>query len=307
MQNTLQHTVELVGNGLHSGKPATLRLVPAPVGSGVLFRRTDVTNGQDPVVEARFNFVSDTTLNTRISNKDGVSVGTIEHLMAAFAGCGVHNVIVEIDGPEVPIFDGSSHVFAQAILNAGVQPQAAPLKALQILEEVCVEQGDAAARLVPEDGFYIDATIDFEDAAIGRQSCILDMSNGAFLRELSDCRTFCRSADVDTMRAQGLALGGNYLNAVVVEGERVLSPGGLRRDDEPVRHKMLDVLGDLYLAGMPIIGRYIGTRPGHTMSNLLLRELFSRPNSFRIATMNAATERRLPGIDVDQSDLAAVG
>lgn len=280
---------------------------PAPAWCGIMFRRTDITDKRDPLIEARFQNVDDTTLNTRIANRDGVSVATIEHLMAALAGCGVHNAIIEINGPEVPIFDGSAHHFAQAILSVGVQEQAEPLQALQVLQEIEVSHNGATAKLVPDDGFFIDATIDFSDSAIGRQSFILEMSNGAFLRELSDCRTFCRRADVDAMRERGLALGGSFGNAIVVDGEKVLTPGGMRRKDECVRHKMLDVLGDLSLAGMPILGRYIGVRPGHTLSNMLLRKAFSAPASFRVVTLDHVSERQLPGIDVSHADLAAVG
>ena len=286
--------------------PATVRLLPAPVWCGVLFRRTDLRDGRNPNIEAVYSNVSDTTLNTRIENADGVQVSTIEHLMAAFAGCGVHNAIVEIDGPEVPVFDGSSHKFAQAILNAGVQEQSEPLNAIQIMRPVRVEKNGATAELVPDNGLFVDVTIEFDHSAIGRQSYILNMANGAFLRELSDCRTFCLQSDVEYMRERGLALGGDYSNAVVVDGPRILNPGGLRRDDEFVRHKMLDALGDLQLAGMPIWGRYIGFKSGHGLTNQLLRALFASPDAFRVVTVDAVGEKMLPGMDVARSDLAAV-
>lgn len=306
VQKTLRHTVSLNGKGLHSAKPANLRLLAAPVDHGIVFCRTDVDDGRDPRVPALYNNVSDTTLNTRISNADGVSVSTIEHLMAALSGCGVHNALIEIDGPEVPIFDGSSRDFAQALLNAGVVEQDMRLKVIKILKPVSVNFNGAIASLLPSDGFAIDVEINFEQAAIGRQSCALDMANGTFLRELSDCRTFCSQDDVDKMRANGLALGGSYHNAIVVQGERILSPNGLRRPDECVRHKMLDALGDLHLAGLPIWGTYQGYKSGHGLTNRLLRKLLSTPDAFEIVSADEDMTARLPGMSVDHSDLAAV-
>jgi len=221
VQRTIRHSVELEGTGLHSGARTRLRIEPAAPHHGLVFRRSDITDGRSPLIAARYSNVDETTLHTRICNDDGVKIATVEHVLAAIAGCGIHNAVIEVDGPEVPIFDGSSRDIVQALLNAGIETQSAPLQALQIQREVAVSIGEATARLVPADGFFIDASIEFDEAAIGRQSRSLDMANGAFLRELSDCRTFCRQGDVDAMRAQGLALGGSYYNAVVVDGDRV--------------------------------------------------------------------------------------
>lgn len=310
VQTTLITQVGFTGIGLHSGRPVRLCLRPAPAGHGIVFRRMDVV-GIDARVPARWDLVEISPLNTRIVNEAGVSVSTIEHLMAALAGCGVHNVLVEIDGPEVPILDGSAAGFARAILGAGLTRLDAPLHAIEILASVEAVHGAAVARLRPQTpdeprGLRIDFEIDFPDAAIGRQNRVLDMANGAFLRELCDSRTFCRLSDVEAMQAQGLALGGTFDNAVVVDGAEVLSPGGLRHADEAVRHKMLDALGDLTTAGLPILGVYEGRRAGHAMTNRLLRALFARPDAWRLVTCDAALADQLPGSRIKSADLAAV-
>jgi len=226
--------------------------------------------------------------------------------MAALAGCGVHNVLIDVDGPEVPILDGSAVSFVRGIVSAGVTRQSAPLRAIEILSEVEVSDGRATAKLSPSTSLQIDFEIAFEDAAIGRQRKTLNMANGAFVRQLCDSRTFCRSSDVDAMRANGLALGGTMENAVVVDGDRILTPGGLRHADEAVRHKMLDALGDIYTAGAPMLGRYTGLRAGHSLTNKLLRALFDRPDAWRFVTCDAKIAARLPGVGVSMADLDAV-
>lgn len=305
MQRTVKNPIALSGKGLHSGQPAHLRILPGAADSGVAFRRTDV-RGVDPVIPARWDNVSDTTLNTKLANKAGVSVSTIEHLMAAFAGCGVSNAIVEIDGPEVPILDGSARPFVQAILGAGLAEQGQPIRYIRVLKPVRVTRGDAYAELLPGDRAKIEFSIAFDDPAIGTQSLARDLSNGTFLRELCECRTFCRQADVDAMRKAGLALGGTYDNAVVVDGDRVLSPGGFRREDECVRHKMLDALGDLSLSGGPIIGTYRGEKAGHGLTNALLRKLFGTPDAYFASLATPTVEALLPGFDLTDADLRAV-
>lgn len=250
MQTTLKREATLVGMGLHSGRPARLVLRPATEG-GIRFRRVDITD-RDNIVPALYDHVTDTRLCSLLSNAAGVSVGTVEHVMAALAGTGVTHALIDIDGPEVPIMDGSAQRFVRAILKAGLAPVAGPLRAIRILETVRDVQGDVIAELSPADRLSIDFEIDFTDAAIGHQARAMTMENGTFVHELADCRTFCRAAEVEAMRKAGLALGGTLENAVVVDGDRVLSPGGFRRADECVRHKMLDALGDLALAGAPI-------------------------------------------------------
>ncbi|EAQ02943.1 putative UDP-3-O-acyl N-acetylglucosamine deacetylase [Pseudooceanicola batsensis HTCC2597] len=306
MQKTLKSAVRFEGVGLHSGAPATLIVRPAAANHGIRFRRTDIRIG-DAEIPAIWSAVNRTPLCTRLENRSGASVSTVEHLMAAFAGCGIHNALVEIDGPEVPILDGSSAPFVRAFLGCGLTVQAAPIRAIRILRPVEVRNGDAAARLEPSRVMEIAFGIDFADGAIGSQRKQLTMENGTFVRELCDCRTFCRQADVDAMRAQGLALGGvPGENAVVFDGDAVVSPGGLRRRDEPVRHKMLDALGDLLLAGGPVLGLYTGTRAGHSLTNTLLRAVFADSANYEIVDCDAATARCLPGAGVHLAEIPAV-
>ena len=281
-----------------------LVLRPAPANNGIVFRRVDIAG--DNALTAVWDNVAISPLNTRLTNSAGVTVSTIEHLMAALAGTGVHNVVVDIDGPEVPIMDGSAAAFVRGIVGAGLTRLTAPLYAIEILSDVIVEDGPAMAMLSPATSLQIDFDIDFADAAIGRQAKTLNMANGVFVRELCDSRTFCRSSDVDAMRANGLALGGTLENAVVVDGDQVLSPGGLRHSDEAVRHKMLDALGDLYTAGAPILGRYTGVRAGHAMTNRLLQALFAQPDAWRMTRCDAKIAARLPGVGVSKADLFAV-
>ena len=296
MQATLKKMAGFNGVGLHSGAPARLEIHPAPAGHGIVFRRTDLIPAAD--IPARWDHVTPSKLCTLLDNGKGVTVSTVEHVMAALAGTGIHNALVTVNGPEVPILDGSSAPFVRGILRAGIALQPGELRAIRVLRPVEVRDGDAFARLTPADHLEIDFEIDFTDAAIGHQEKALDMANGAFVRELADSRTFCRQADVETMQKNGLALGGTYLNAVVVDGARVLSPGGLRHEDEAVRHKMLDAMGDLALAGAPLLARYTGHRAGHAMTNRLLRALFADPTAWAWESCSSALEDRLPGAGV---------
>lgn len=282
-----------------------MHVLPASAEYGIWFRRTDVETG-DTLIPARWDSVVSARLCTRIANASGVEVSTIEHIMAALAGCGVQNALIEIDGPEVPILDGSSALFVKGILSRGVRNLDVPVRAIEILKDVEVGEGAAFARLSPAETFEIDFSIDFEDAAIGQQEKRLNMANGAFVRELSDSRTFCRQRDVDAMRENGLALGGTLDNAVVVDGAAILTPGGLRHQDEAVRHKMLDALGDLTLAGGPIFGRYTGHRAGHSLTNRLLRKLFADPDAYRLVICDDLSARHLPGVGVNHADIPAV-
>jgi len=290
---------------LHSGAPAVMTVGPASGEFGIWFRRTDI-QGKDCLIPAKWSVVNQSPLCTRLENADGVSVSTVEHIMAALAGCGVHNAMIELDGPEVPILDGSSIEYVRSILKVGLRPLQAPIRAFEVLKPVEVRRGDAFARIEPGEGFKIDFHIEFEDKAIGVQTKGLNMANGSFVRELCDSRTFCRKADVDAMRAQGLALGGTLENAVVVDGDAVLSPGGLRHQDEAVRHKMLDALGDLALAGGPLLGHYTGHRAGHALTNDLLRALFSDPTAFRMIECVGPLSATLPGAGVHAGELPRV-
>jgi len=302
-QRTLKNIMRASGVGLHTGKRILMTVRPAAPDTGIVFRRTDLPEPVD--IPARAENVGETMLGTVLSKGD-VKVSTVEHLLSAFAGLGIDNALVEVSGPEVPIMDGSAVEFVRGLVAAGQRQLPDPLFAIRILRPVVVRQGVAEARLDPATTLQIDFEIDFPDRAIGRQHRVLDLSNGAFVRELASSRTFCRQSDVAEMQARGLALGGTLLNAVVVDGDAVLTPGGLRHPDEAVRHKMLDALGDLAMAGMPILGRYAGVRAGHAMTNRLLRALFDTPDAWRIVRVDRRTRARLPGAGVTGADLTAV-
>ena len=301
VQTTLKSIIHFDGVGLHSGVPVGMTIRPASAEYGIWFRRTDVDEDKG-LIPARYDSVRISPLCTLIENHHGVSVSTIEHVMAALAGCGVHNALIDIDGPEVPILDGSAAPFVRAILARGIQVLDRPVRAIEVLKPVEVRDGDVVARIEPSENLWIDFHIDFDDGAIGRQDKTMNLANGAFVRELCDSRTFCRQSDVDALRAQGLARGGSLDNAVVVDGDTVLTPGGLRHEDEAVRHKMLDALGDLALAGAPLLGRYIGTKSGHAMTNRLLRALFADPSAFRMVVCDRETARKMPGVGVGRDD-----
>ena len=304
MQTTLNTACTFEGVGLHGGVAVTMVVRPAPAGTGIRFRRVDLA-GQ-PELLAIWKSVEISPLKTLLTSECGASVATIEHIMAALAGCGVHNAVIDIDGPEVPIMDGSAAAFVRGIVQVGLRTYAEPLRAIEILRDVAVRDGDATASLSPATSLQIAFDISFPDPAIGRQHKSLNMANGAFVRELCDSRTFCRAADVDFMHSHGLALGGTYDNAVVVDGTEVLTPGGLRHADEAVRHKMLDALGDLYTAGAPILGRYVGHRAGHALTNKLLCALFADPTAWRWVDCSPSMAARLPGVGVCSDDLRDV-
>jgi len=306
VQRTFKKEIHIVGTGLHSGRPARLSLKAGAVNTGIWFRRTDITD-HDNMIPALWDMVDDTMLSTGISNESGASVSTIEHLMAALAGCGVHNAIIEIDGPEVPIMDGSSLRFVIEIQRAGLVEQSQPLTVLEVLETVRVTKGDAFAELSPLDHFEIDFQIEFPDTIVGHQSASLDLRNGNFVHDLADCRTFCRAQDVDNMRAVGRALGGSLENALVIDGDHYQNAEGARREDECVRHKILDAVGDLMLAGSPILGQYRGYKAGHHLTNQLLRKILATPGATRLRIASASELPRLPGPDLQDFALLRAG
>lgn len=274
LQHTLKGPIYCSGTGLHSGARVSLALQPAAPDTGVVFRRTDV-RGDDTIIPGRFDRVSDTRLCTTLSNEAGVSVSTVEHLMAALSGCALDNVVVEVSGPELPIMDGSSEPFVFLIDCAGVVAQDAPRRAIRVRKPVTVREGRSMARIEPWNGSTINIELDFETAVIGRRSIFVDLFEGRFRDDLSRARTFGFLHEVEALRAAGLARGGSLENAVVISGDRVLNEDGLRFADECVRHKALDCIGDLFLAGAPIIGHFHGERPGHAINNRLLRALFA--------------------------------
>ena len=279
MRKTLKTGATLKGVGLHGGQHVTLSLEPAPVRAGIQFVRVDVPIEQQ-MIPARYDLVTDTRLCTKLTNEHGVSVGTVEHVMAALAGCGITDALIVLDGPEVPIMDGSSSPFVEAIAEAGVEIFAEAPAAIRIVKPVRIEDGDKWAELLPADRFEMEFKIDFADPAIGQQAHAMRLTNGAFFTELSNCRTFGHMHEVEALRSMGLARGGSLQNAIVVDQGRVLNPEGLRRPDEFVRHKMLDAVGDLALAGAPIIGLYRGEKAGHEMTNKLLHALFAQPDAW---------------------------
>ncbi|MFA8385868.1 MAG: UDP-3-O-acyl-N-acetylglucosamine deacetylase [Pelagibaca sp.] len=305
MQTTVQSIIRFSGIGLHTGAPVNMSICPAPADHGIVFERTDIRLGNARIA-ALFDRVEQSPLCTKIVNYSGVSVSTIEHIMAALAGCGVHNALVRIDGPEAPILDGSAAPFVRRILSVGVKQLHSPIRVIEVLSTVEVHTAQGRARLAPGAGLTMDFHIDFADRAIGQQSKSLNLANGAFVRELCDSRTFCRASDVEAMRAVGKALGGTMENAVVVDGDKVLSPGGLRHSDEAVRHKMLDALGDLALAGAPLLGHYEGHKAGHTLTNMLLRELFATPDGYRVRDCDTTLAACLPGAGVGAHEIPAV-
>jgi UDP-3-O-[3-hydroxymyristoyl] N-acetylglucosamine deacetylase len=284
MQRTLRTAISCVGTGLHSGRKVNLTLHPAPAGAGIVFRRTDLAcnaaagDPDDRDIPAIFDHVADTRLCTLLASptRPELRVGTVEHLLAALSGLGISNVLIVLDGPEVPIFDGSATCFTFLIECAGVHEQAAPAAAIEVVRPVRVSEGDAFAELRPGGpGLDMTMTIDFEARAIGLQSLSVPLSSEAFSGMLARARTFTFVSDVAAMRDAGLALGGSLDNAVVVDDAKVLNPGGLRMEDEFVRHKLLDAVGDLALAATTLHGRFVGHKSGHALNNRLLRALFA--------------------------------
>ncbi len=275
-ETTLNTAIRCDGIGLHTGAPVSMRLRPASTGTGIVFVRTDVPQS-DARVPAHFDAVTQTMLGTVVSNAHGVSVATVEHLMAALAGCGIDNLEIDIDGPEVPIMDGSAAPFVFLIECAGLSVSDRPRRYLRILETVTVEDGPRRAELSPGTGFAATFEIDFDTPIIGRQHYSFDLSSAAFKTELCRARTFGFLKDVDQLRAMGLAQGGSLENAIVIDDGRILNESGLRYGDEFVRHKLLDAIGDLALCGGQIHGRLAARRSGHDLNNRLLHELFKRP------------------------------
>jgi len=278
-QTTIAKEASVSGVGVHTGKPAKLTVRPAGEGTGVVFVRTDVTDGAADI-PALATMVTTTELGTNMTNAAGASVATVEHFLAACAGLGIDNVVAELDGPELPILDGSSRPFVEMLDRAGVKVQAAPKRVLKILKPVEVRQGAKFARLSPAEGFTMNVLIDFASPAIGRQSISFTMAPGAFARDVAWARTFGFAHQAEQLHAMGKGLGASMANTVVIENDRVINPDGLQAPDEFVRHKLLDVIGDLFLAGGTIEGLYEAEQPGHALNNQLLRAVFADATSF---------------------------
>lgn len=278
-QRTLQNTIRATGVGLHSGEKVYLTLRPAPVDTGIVFRRVDL----QPVVEiaARADYVSETVLCTGLSH-DGGKAMTVEHLMSALAGLGVDNIYIDLSAPEVPIMDGSSGPFVFLLQSAGIVEQNAPKRFMRILKPVEVRDGDKIARFEPYDGFRLGFTVEFDHPAIpaSRSRAVVEFSTENYIREVSRARTFGFMRDLEFMRERNLGLGGSMDNAIVLDEFRVLNDDGLRYADEFVRHKILDAVGDLYLAGRPILGAYEGFKSGHALNNKLVRALLAERSAW---------------------------
>lgn len=279
-----QHTVAapavLTGVGVHTGEHVRLTVRPAGPDTGVVFVRTDVGD-RDPVVPVAGDAVVQTRLGTVLGNAAGVTVSTVEHLLSAMCALGVDNARVELDGPEVPILDGSALPFVRALDRAGLRPQAAPRRYIEMVDTVSVDVDGKHASLSPAHGFEAAFEIDFPTAAIGRQMVDLAITEASYRAEIASARTFGFVRDVEALRRAGLARGGSLANVVVIDGDRVLNPEGLRFADEFVRHKMLDAIGDLYVLGAPVIGRFEGRYAGHDINNRLVRAVLDAPSAWR--------------------------
>ena len=295
-QRTLKNMIWGTGIGLHSGKKVYLGLRPAPVNTGIVFHRSDLTG--NAYIKADPLHVVDTRLSTNIGAGD-MRVGTIEHLMSAFAGLGIDNVYVDLDGAEVPIMDGSAAPFVFLIQCAGVEEQNAPKRFIRITKTLEARDGDRWVRLEPFDGFKVSFTIDFDHPVVrnGGQEVSVDFAQTSYLKEVSRARTFGFMREVETLRRMGLALGGNLDNAIVVDDYRVLNEDGLRYANEFVRHKVLDSIGDLYLLGHPLLGHFSGHKAGHALNNQLLRLLLQREDAWEY--IDYASPERTPFSFVD--------
>ncbi|MBV8939016.1 MAG: UDP-3-O-acyl-N-acetylglucosamine deacetylase [Alphaproteobacteria bacterium] len=293
-QTTLSASVRCTGIGLHTGQPVTLTLKPARADSGIVFRRSDAPRGKG-LVAARYDAVADTRLGTSLCNRHGVTIATVEHLMAAFWGARIDNALIEIDGPEVPIMDGSASPFMELIARAGSTVLATPRRVIRVLKEIEVTEGKSAANVAPLDdaaqACTLEIQIDFAHPLIAQQRVAYDFRSDTFAETLSAARTFGFAHEVEHLRAQGLARGGSLQNAVVVGEQGVLNSEGLRFTDEFARHKALDCLGDLYLAGYRIEGAFTFMRPGHAINNALVRALMSDKTAWKYVSTAQARFR----------------
>jgi UDP-3-O-[3-hydroxymyristoyl] N-acetylglucosamine deacetylase len=299
-QRTLQRAASIEGVGLHSGQRVTLRLIPAPVEHGLVFVRTDLPDR--PTIPVRSEYVVDTSLATTLGH-GSARVGTVEHLLAALSGLGIDNLRIELDGPEVPIVDGSAEPFARLINEAGIRAQEEYKQFIVIKRSVTVVDGDKHATFSPSRRFRIDCTIDFKHPLISDQQFTLEFSDRSFVREVARARTFGFLRDVDRLRQMGLARGGSLDNAVVVDDFSILNPEGLRFPDEFVRHKLLDALGDVALLGKPVIGAMTAYKTGHALNQRLVAKVLSDPQNYDVVR---ARGRDLHNASLEVNDLVGV-
>lgn len=282
-QTTLADQIVIEGIGVHQGRPARVVLHPAEAGAGIVFHRTNLPNGRERLIEARSSSVRDTQLCTVIGDNTGATVATIEHLMSALAGLGIDNVLVEVDGPEMPILDGSARLFVDAIDQVGLKTLSAPRKVVKVLKPVKVEHGNSVVELLPRDhGFRLDVEIAFDSKVIGRQAYGFELEAHRYRREIASARTFGFMRDVEKLWKAGLALGASLDNTIAVGEDAVVNPEGLRFPNEFVRHKLLDAIGDLALAGYALQGHYKAFCPGHKLNAMILDALFADRTAYAI-------------------------
>lgn len=298
MQQTLNKKMTLAGIGLHSGKEITMHLIPAEENQGIVFVRTDLPKGKN-VIPALWDAVVDTQLCTVIGNEHGATVGTIEHLMSALRGCGVDNVVVEINASEVPAMDGSAMPFVKLIEEAGVKKQNLARRMIRVLKEVSVQDGDKRVTLTPDESCTFVGEINFDHGKIGNQKFSTQLVNGNFKHDIAEARTFGFFHEAEWLRSQGLGLGGSLDNAIILDQEGVMNPDGLRFGNEFIRHKLLDAIGDLYLAGGQILGLYDSQKAGHAINNAILHELFSDESNWEYVEQSYGVESKVEAVKGD--------
>jgi UDP-3-O-[3-hydroxymyristoyl] N-acetylglucosamine deacetylase len=286
-QRTFKQRASFDGIGLHTGEPVRVTLAPAPADSGIVFVRTDLA--PDLEIPAQCGCVVDAVLNTSLG-RDGVRIGTVEHILAALTGCGIDAARIEVEGPEVPIGDGSSAPFVQLIQRAGIHELRVPRRFLQVRKPVVVAEGDKVAKILPARRLRMTYTVDFQHPLISDQTCALELDGRSFQKEIARARTFGFKRDVESLHRAGLARGGSLDNAVVVDDFHILNPEGLRFPDEFVRHKILDAIGDLALFGMPVIGHFVAVKSGHALNHKLVRKALAEPGACEIVKPRAADE-----------------
>lgn len=283
-QRTIKEQVSTIGVGLHKGEKVQITLRPAPANTGIVFRRVDL----DPVVDIKATpeAVGETTMCTCLVNEQNVKISTVEHLLAAVSAMGLDNLIIDVDSPEIPIMDGSSLPFVYLIQSVGIETLNAPKRFLKITKPIRVEEGDKWAELTPYEGFKVNFGIEFDHPVIANtaQTMSMDLSSCSFVKEISRARTFGFMKDIEFLRSHNLALGGSLENAIVLDDYRMLNPDELRYDDEFVKHKILDAIGDLYMGGVSILGELSAFKSGHALNNMLLREVFKRTDAWEWVT-----------------------
>lgn len=288
-QRTIKEKVSAIGVGLHKGEKVQITLLPAPANTGIVFRRVDLTPVVD--IKATPEAVGETTLCTCLVNEQGVQISTVEHLLSAVAGLGIDNLIINVDSPEIPIMDGSALPFVYLIQSVGIETLNVAKRFIRIKKPIRVEEGDKWAELTPHQGFKVNFAIEFDHPVIANtsQTMTMDLSSCSFIKEISRARTFGFMRDIEFLRSHDLALGGSLENAIVLDEYRMLNKDELRYDDEFVKHKILDAIGDLYMCGHSILGQLNAFKSGHGLNNLLLREVFKQTDAWEWVTFEHET------------------